>query len=133
MVVDNKLLYANDTKIYSRDLSTGKEEVILDVATTEHTEPTVTTYYGIDNMLIDSENNVYIERRVRDSSKYSYIVYKINPKQPGVILTLIIKSIKCITISIIMALCILEHIGTVILFILFMILMAICYVKKLKI
>ncbi len=83
-VVGNKLIYANDLKVYSRDLSTGSEEVIFDVAAQEQDVPS-TIDFSIESMIMGSDYNMYIERGT-SSTSYGYITYKINLNQPNVVL-----------------------------------------------
>lgn len=83
-VVGNKMIYANDLKVYSRDLSTGSEEVIFDVATQEQDVPS-TINFSIESMIMGSDYNMYIERGTNNTS-YGYITYKINLNQPNVVL-----------------------------------------------
>ncbi|MBE6810852.1 MAG: sigma-70 family RNA polymerase sigma factor [Ruminococcaceae bacterium] len=83
-VVGNKLIYANDLKVYSRDLSTGSEEVIFDVAAQEQDVPS-TINFSIESMIMGSDYNMYIERGT-NSTSYGYITYKINLNQPNVVL-----------------------------------------------
>lgn len=83
-VVDNKLIYANEAKIYSRDLSTGSEEVIFDVSSCDQNLPS-NVEIGIANILIDSNYNMYVERNIGNTYTYGYATYKFSLNQPNVV------------------------------------------------
>ena len=57
-VVGNKLIYANDLKVYSRDLSTGSEEVIFDVSAQEQDVPSAINF-RIESMIMGSDYNMF--------------------------------------------------------------------------
>ena len=82
-VVDNKLIYVNGLKVYSRDLSTGHEEVIFNVSDYTQDAPS-SIKFSIQCMFIDTDYNVFIETRAT-VTEYSYITYKFNLNQPNVV------------------------------------------------
>ena len=83
-VVNNNLIYANGTQLYSRDLSTGSEQVVFDVLSQIQDAPAYVKV-GIEGIFVDSDSNIYIKRYHSAGFYDNCVTYKINLNKPNIV------------------------------------------------
>ncbi|MBQ6885251.1 MAG: sigma-70 family RNA polymerase sigma factor [Clostridia bacterium] len=83
-VVNNNLIYANGTQLYSRDLSTGSEQVVFDVLSQIQDAPAYVKV-GIEGIFVDSDSNIYIKRYHSTGFYDNCVTYKVNLNKPNIV------------------------------------------------
>ena len=83
-VINNNLIYANGTQLYSRDLSTGSEQVVFDVLSQIQDAPT-NVRFGIAGIFIDLDSNIYIKRYHSPGFYDNCVTYKVNLNKPNIV------------------------------------------------
>ena len=86
-VIDNKLIYAIEDEIYTRDLISGKEQMIFKIS--DHTQDLPSgANVGVRALNIDNDGNLYVEQYVKYIQGEEYLTdgtYKINLNNPSVV------------------------------------------------